>query len=142
MNEKYSAYSLLLDKTSKRVKQYAQRRFNEMGLNITVDQWAILKNLSEHTDQNQKDLADALIKDGPTVTRILDLLVNKGYVVREADPNDRRCFLLKLTKDGEQVVNDHKMAIAEIRMKAWEGLSEADFDHFKSVLESIYQNLE
>lgn len=142
MNEKYSAYSLLLDKTSKRIKQFAQRRFNEMGLNITVDQWAILKNLSERTGQNQKELSDALSKDGPTITRILDLLVNKGYVERLADPADRRCFILRLTSEGESVVNDNKAAIAEIRMKAWEGLTDSDFDHFKSVLESIYKNLE
>jgi len=141
MNEKYSAYSLLLDKTSRRVKQYAQNQFRELGLNITVDQWALMKQLCEKDGMNQRELSEILFKDNPTITRIIDLLVEKGYVERVMDPNDRRCFILKLTDVGEDVVESNKTKVAEIRMKAWEGLSDQEFEQFKHILETIYSNL-
>ena len=49
MNEDlYNSYSFLLDRTARRVKQYAQQRFKELGFNVTVDQWIVMKHLHEH----------------------------------------------------------------------------------------------
>ena len=39
----------------------------------------------------------------PTMTRTVDSLVNKGYVVREHDAEDRRKIYLRLTETGAQV---------------------------------------
>lgn len=74
----YNAYSLLLDRTARRVKQYAQQQFKAMGFNITVDQWLVLKNLHEHPEMKQNELAELLSKDNPTFTRIVDLLCKRG----------------------------------------------------------------
>jgi len=46
--EQFSKYSFLLDRTAKRVKQYAQRKFKLEVFDITVDQWLIMKNLCEN----------------------------------------------------------------------------------------------
>ena len=74
MNEdQFNSYSVLLDRTAKRVKQYAQRRFKELGFNITVDQWIVLKHLHEQEDMKQNALAELVFKDNPTLTRIIDL---------------------------------------------------------------------
>lgn len=142
MKEQYSAYSFLLDRTARRVKLYAQRRFREMGMNLTVDQWILMKHLSEHNGMNQRELSEVLFKNTPTLTRIIDLLVEKGYVKREMDPKDRRCFVLGLTEDGIKKVEEYKEPVAQIRMKAWEGLNDDDFQRFKHVLNTIYSNLE
>lgn len=142
MKEQYSAYSFLLDRTARRVKQYAQRRFRELGMNLTVDQWILMKHLSEHDGMNQRELSEVVFKDTPTLTRIIDLLAEKGYVKREMDPEDRRCFMLSLTAEGTAKVNEYKEAVSRIRMQAWEGLNEADFLQFKRVLDTIYKNLE
>lgn len=141
MKEQYSAYSFLLDRTARRVKQYAQRRFRELGMNVTVDQWVLMKLLSECDGMNQRELSEALFKDNPTLTRIIDLLVEKEYVKREMDPEDRRCFVLSLTEYGVAKVEEYKEPVAQIRMKAWDGLNEDDFEYFKRVLDQIYQNL-
>ena len=64
-DESYNAYSLLLDRTARKVKQYAQQQFKEMGFNITVDQWLVLKHLYEHPQMKQNALADLINKDNP-----------------------------------------------------------------------------
>lgn len=142
MNEEaYNAYSFLLDRTARRVKQYAQQRFKEMGFNVTVDQWLVLKHLYENEEMKQNELADLMFKDNPTLTRIIDLLCNKQLTERKMNPTDRRSFIVKLTKEGKKKVEQLKPKVKDIRLKAWTGLSQRDFNQFKKVLNTIYQNL-
>ena len=140
--ELYNSYSFLLDRTARRVKQYAQQKFKEFNLNITVDQWLVLKHLYENETLKQNELAELLFKDNPTLTRIIDLLCEKELTRRKQHPADRRSFLVTLTKKGRKKVELIKPRIQKIRLKAWEGLSRKDFNHFQRVLNTIYQNLE
>lgn len=140
-DDSYNAYSLLLDRTARRVKQYAQQQFKEMGFNITVDQWLVLKHLYEHEEMKQNALAELINKDNPTLTRIIDLLCKKGLTERTLHPADRRSFIVSLTKEGIKKVENLKPKIKSVRLKAWEGLSERDFNQFKKILNTIYQNL-
>jgi len=140
--EQYNAYSFLLERTARRVKQYAQYQFNCRQFGITVDQWTILKSLKQHADLSQKELADYCGKDQPTLTRIVDLLVGKNLVERRANPTDRRSFVVHLTPAGERKVSELTGYINEIRMQAWRNLNEADFGHLKRILDTIYNNLE
>jgi DNA-binding MarR family transcriptional regulator len=39
----------------------------------------------------------------PTMTRIVDGLVEKGYVERKPDVDDRRCIFLELTGEGREI---------------------------------------
>src|SRR5690606_35919705 len=115
--EKYNAYSFLLERTARRLKQYAQYQFNCQQFGITVDQWAILKNLNRYADLSQKELAEYCGKDQPTLTRIVDLLVGKQLVERRANPADRRSFVVHLTREGKSKVEALSGSIAEIRMQ-------------------------
>lgn len=142
IQEQYATYSFLLDRTAKKVKQFAQRRFKELGFEVTVDQWIILKKLGENENLNQKELAELVSKDTPTLTRIIDLLVDKGLVLRNVDPSDRRCFMIGLTEMGKEILDEYQAQIREIRLKAWEGLSEDDFNYFKRIINTIYRNLD
>ncbi|MEC3880886.1 MarR family winged helix-turn-helix transcriptional regulator [Parapedobacter sp. 10938] len=140
--EHYNAYSFLLERTARRVKQYAQYQFNCREFGITVDQWSILKNLNQHADLSQKELAEYCGKDQPTLTRIVDLLVQKNLVERRANPSDRRSFVVHLTPAGEQKINTLANHVGEIRMQAWKNLDDTDFEHLKRILNMIYDNLE
>lgn len=137
----YSAYSFLLDRTARRVKQYAQQKFKELDFKVTVDQWLVLRHLYENDAMKQNEIAGVIFKDNPTLTRIIDLLCEKGLTTRKLHPSDRRSFMVELTRDGKKKVEQLKPEIKTIRLKAWEALSERDFHHFKKVLDTIYRNL-
>lgn len=139
--EKYNQYSFILDRTARKVKHYAQVAFAENQFDITVDQWIALKNIYENADLSNKDLAELCGKDQPTLTRIIDLLIKKGLVERNAHPNDRRSLLLKITAEGTKKIKEIAPQVAEFRMKAWKNLDEKDFEHFVRVLNTIYDNL-
>lgn len=140
--DKFSTYSLLLDRTAKRVKQYAQLCFNAQNFGVTVDQWTVLKTLGMYADLSQKELAEYCQKDQPTLTRIVDLLVSKNLVERVVHPNDRRSFILHLTTEGSKKVLELSERVTDIRMKAWQNLDEDDFESLKRILNTIYENLD
>ena len=140
-DESYNAYSQLLDRTARKVKHYAQQEFKVMGFNITVDQWLVLKHLYEHPEMKQNALAALINKDNPTLTRIVDLLCKKGLTERILHPSDRRSFIVSLTRAGAKKVEQLKPKIRAVRLKAWEGLTERDFNQFKKILNTIYNNL-
>lgn len=139
--EPFNRYSFLLDRTARRVKQYAQYSFSQMGFDITVDQWTVLKALKEEQDQSQKELAGRCGKDQPTLTRIVDLLVKKGLTERRAHPSDRRSLIVHLTASGEQKVQKLAPKIKAIRAHAWNNLAEEDFSRMEHILNTIYNNL-
>ena len=140
--KKFDSYSYLLDRTARRVKQYAQQKFSAGSFNITVDQWLILKNLDNDRYLKQTELAELTGKDTPTLTRIIDLLCKKGFTERVIHKTDRRSFTVHLTENGKQILKELAPKVDDIRMKAWEGLTETDYDDLKRILNKIYQNLE
>lgn len=141
-DEDYNTYSFLLNKTARKVKQYAQKRFKELNFGITVDQWAVLKAVAEHEAISQSELAKLTFKDTPTLTRIIFLLEERKLLQRSVDANDRRRFRIWLTEKGAQKVDELRPQIASIRKQAWQRLNSKDFEHFKHILETIYQNLD
>lgn len=142
LNEKFNHYSFILERTARRVKQFAQASFVNEGIDLTVDQWSVIKALSECGNQTQKELAERCGKDQPTLTRMLDLLDKKQYIARVAHPTDRRCLFVKLTTLGQQRVKTLAPIVTEFRMKAWENLTDEDFEHFSRILKTIYENLD
>lgn len=140
--EIYSNYSFLLERTGKKIRQFARQKFREYGFMVTIDQWAVLKTLYEEAPVSQVGLAQHCHKDTPTVTRILDLLAQKQLVHRQADHQDRRRQLVALTPEGKQMVEEMLPRVQQIRMQAWQDLSDEDFKHFVRILDTIYSNLD
>jgi DNA-binding MarR family transcriptional regulator len=139
--KKFDSYSYLLDRTARRVKGYAQQRFASGNFDITVDQWLILKNLDNDRYLKQKELAEITGKDNPTLTRIIDLLCKKGFTERVMHKDDRRSFTVHLTHEGKAKLEELAPQVDDIRMKAWQNLTEDDYEQLKTILNKIYHNL-
>ncbi len=140
-DEVYSNYSFLLEKTNKKIKQYAKQQFRALNFEVTVDQWAVLKVIFEHDQLSQVALAELLHKDTPTLTRILDLLNQKGLIERQLDVDDRRRVRVCLTALGKKTVIEMLPEVKKIRMHAWQHLTKDDFKQFVRILDTIYNNL-
>ncbi|WP_169053589.1 MarR family winged helix-turn-helix transcriptional regulator [Alteraurantiacibacter aquimixticola] len=52
--------------------------------------------------KSQSDIAKRLRIEGPTVTRMMDILSKEGLVTREPHPTDRRVNLVRITTKGEE----------------------------------------
>jgi DNA-binding MarR family transcriptional regulator len=82
------------------MRQEMYRRFAELGVDMTPEQWAVLVRLWERDGRSQNDLSEVTLRDKHTISRMLDGMVERGWVERRPDPNDGRAKLIFLTRVG------------------------------------------
>ena len=98
------------------IKKYQFRDRNEITCyGISVSQCYILETLYSSGSMTMKELAKSMHLAISTITRLIDQLENKRYVVREHNPNDLRERRLRLTKDGENIF-----------LKSWNAVFESE----------------
>jgi len=86
------------------VKKYQFRdRDQILGCGISVSQCYILETLHANGALTAGQIAEKMYLSISTVTRVVDQLVKKKYVIRSEDPNDRRVHLTKITSAGEKI---------------------------------------
>lgn len=130
----------MLDKAIKTYRQFAQRRLNDAGLDITIDQWLVLNTIESDPGVSQLEIAEKVFKDAASVTRIIDLLIKKGYLLRRSHPVDRRRFTLDLTGEGKTLVKQVNRISEENRRIGLKGLSDADLEQLRGTLSTIINN--
>ena len=134
-------YGFLLERTSKKLKQSLQKIFNEIGAEVTVDQWVILYELRQHGLLSQNQLGENTYKDAPTVTRIIDLLAKKGLVKRKMSKEDRRKYFIDLTSKGNEMVDKLLPHLVDYRKKGWRGLKKSDLVVLREILDQVFENM-
>lgn len=131
-----------LDKSIKVYRQLAQSKLNEAGLDITVDQWLVMNVISEKPEVSQQEIAEKVFKDNASVTRIIDLLVNKGYLKRSASPGDRRRAVLTTGVRGRRLMKAAEKVVMSYRKTALKGISAGDLERMRKILNVIIENCE
>ncbi|MBT3364011.1 MAG: MarR family transcriptional regulator [Chloroflexi bacterium] len=74
-----------------------------LSADVTLVQLRLLFVLNSTGPKRMSDLASAMDAVMSTTTGIVDNLVKKEMVAREADPQDRRVVVCRLTKKGEEL---------------------------------------
>ena len=131
-----------IDLTGKVSKQSAQRDFDRLGLGISVEQWVVLKIISEAPGISQKELADKSFRDPASITRTLDLLEKKELLRRERIEENRRMYRLILTDTGKKFIKKNMKHIQEQRDKSTAGISTEELEQLSATLLKIRQNME
>jgi DNA-binding MarR family transcriptional regulator len=75
-----------------------------LALDISMPQAKILLILYVHGPRRMSDIASELDVTLPTATSLIDRLVEKQYVMRETQPDDRRVVLCELTEMGQRAI--------------------------------------
>lgn len=135
------AYFFKIDTTIKKIRNSLQRKLDEAGLDLTVDQWVLIDHVQRNPGISQTQLAEMTVKDTPTVTRMLDLLIKKQLAERRSDPTDRRKFSIHLTPAGESVFQRALPIVVDVRRRGWGEMSDADYETFTRILDSIHRNI-
>lgn len=85
---------------------------NEVG---SIEGWRVLGVLRGGDGFTMSDMAAAMSVPPPTLTRIVDKLVDGGFVIRRVDAMDRRRVLVYLSAKGKTKVR--KLARQEAAVK-------------------------
>ncbi|MEQ9593049.1 MAG: MarR family transcriptional regulator [Cyclobacteriaceae bacterium] len=131
----------LLEKANKMGRRYAQRVFDEEGLDITKDQWLVLKVIADNERTSQVALATTLFKDTAAINRILNLMEGKNLIKRLTNTTDKRQVELVLTGKGQNLYKRLLPKVVEIRRKGVEGMTAEEIDQLSNLLNKMIRNL-
>lgn len=129
-----------IDRTYKAVRQDLTNRFRRAGVDLTPEQWVILSKLDKRKEVSQSELANSTFKDKPTVSRILDLMMKKGIIIREVHKNDKRKLIIRLTAEGEKLIRLASPLVEESRLVGGKELTEEDYKHLVRILDKVFDN--
>src|SRR5690606_26097569 len=90
----------------------------------------------------QVDIAKRLRIEGPTMTRMLDTLEADGLVERLPDPTDRRTTQLRLTPEGERVLEQIFKIAEDLRSRLLCGIPEERLDELNEFLAMLTDRLD
>jgi len=94
----------------------------------------------ENPGISQQNIAEKAFKDNASVTRIIDLLVKSKYLDRKVNPKDRRTSILKVTPDGEDIINKVQDLVLQNRKMAQIGITIEELENLNATLKKIIKN--
>ncbi|WP_400190241.1 MarR family winged helix-turn-helix transcriptional regulator [Hymenobacter sp. B81] len=129
-----------LEQAIKVYRKLCQQNIDRAMDNLTVDQGLALMVLSNYPALSQQRLAELVFKDKASITRIIELLVQKGLLLRAAHTTDKRKSDLQLTDRGRQTLAQLSPTIQLNQQTALQGLSAAELAQFDATLRKIIAN--
>ena len=95
----------------------------EAGYDLTPVQYAALRAVGAHAGIDQATLAGLIAYDRTTITGVVDRLVQKGLLVREASSRDRRAHQLQITDAGRRTLQGIEPAVDAAQRLMLRGLT-------------------
>lgn len=129
-----------LEQAIKGYRKFCQQNIDKVMDNLTVDQGLTLLVMDKYPNLSQQQIAELVFKDKASITRIIELLVQKGLVSRAIHPTDRRKFDLHLTAAGRNTLAQLAGTIALNQRTALQGLSDNELAQFEATLRKIITN--
>ncbi|MCY1397101.1 Transcriptional regulator SlyA [compost metagenome] len=117
------------------------RRLSHLGLSQA--RWLVLLHLARNSNvPTQRELAQSVGVEGPTLARLLDGLESQGLVRRLAVAEDRRAKHIALTPKADVLIADIENIAANVRNDVLSGISEEEVALCQRILSRILANLE
>lgn len=114
---------------------------NKVG--ITFAQWRVLVLLTKtHDGLSQREIAEGLGLEAPSLIPIIDKLENDGFIERRVDRNDRRNNRIFRAKKTFEIWETTLECATRVLTIALAGLPEDNVQIMKEVLEKMWINLQ
>lgn len=122
-------------------KQCFGAQLTKNEIDLTPEQYLVLDLLWDEGPQSQQDIADIMQKDKNSVTKLLDGLAKKGYVIRMNDTEDRRVNRVVVTRAGAKLKRKTtRVAISAVQIML-DGLEDAELVQAVATLNKLGENL-
>jgi MarR family transcriptional regulator for hemolysin len=113
------------------------------GLGLSQARWLVLLHLARfEAPPTQRELAQSVGVEGPTLARLLDSLETQGLVQRQAVLEDRRAKKIVLCAPALPLIEQIETIATQLRHELFAGVDEADLKVCMRVHGHILGNLE
>ena len=127
-----------------RVGRHWRKRLDERlkHADLTQARWLALLHLSRTGPMSQRELAELLSVEGPTLVRVLDKLEQQGLVERRASGEDRRVKLIHLAQAAHPVLDEITSISTGLRNELLAQVADDELRAAWKVLKEIGDRLE
>jgi MarR family transcriptional regulator, transcriptional regulator for hemolysin len=112
---------------------------DKIGINLA--QSKVIFALYMQSGPTQRELADKIGVESPTLVPIIDKMEEDGYVKRKSDVNDRRIKRICATSKTDLLWDSMMECAAQIRKVSTKDLSEQEIKSALGVVKKIAENL-
>ena len=130
-----------LNLTGCKLKQFIAAKIRQENVPLTPEQFLLIDLLWNQGPMSQQQLADQMQKDKNSVTKLVDAIERKGFVMRQQNASDRRSNTLVLTEKALELRDHAKQKGISILDEMLEGISEAELRSFLSTLNKLNVNM-
>ncbi|MNF31329.1 Transcriptional regulator SlyA [compost metagenome] len=114
-----------------------------VGLGLSQARWLVLLHLSRFEElPTQRELAQSVGVEGPTLARLLDSLEAQGLVSRQAVPEDRRAKKISLSPPAQPLIEKIEAISTQLRKELFAGIDDEELRRCQQVHARILSNLE
>jgi MarR family transcriptional regulator, transcriptional regulator for hemolysin len=128
-----------LARTAKLLTRAFERELALAGGSLPT--WLILLSLKSRSWRTQRELAEALGIEGPTLTHHLAGLERAGLVRRSRDPDNRRVQRVELTGSGDAAFHRLRRAASNFDQRLRSGLDDSDIKQLRELLALLRSNV-
>ncbi|HIY91933.1 MarR family winged helix-turn-helix transcriptional regulator [Companilactobacillus sp. HBUAS56275] len=90
----------------------------------------------------QDKIGEITLFDGASIARSLKKLEDRGFVSRQADPNNRRKKIVSITDAGSELYGKVRKAFSESNETIFKGITSEEQTELENILMKVYKNLD
>ena len=121
------------------LRRVYDRELAPSGLSLAYAHPLVL--IAEHPTMSQRELAERLEIEGPTLVRLLHQLGAMGLVKRQQNPNDHRANTLHLTISGRAAAKRLRRAIDGVRARLLAGVTDEQLADALRVFDAVRESM-
>ena len=118
------------------------RRFKEAGIDMTAEQWGALLVLINGDAMTQRQLGETLYLEKSSISRLVNGLERRGWIVRTKSKGDSRHKLVSVTENALETAEQCASIARVVLEEAQQGMTEDERLVCRSFLSRIISNLE
>jgi len=132
-----------MSRIKEKANRFIIRQLEEHGVQgIVPSHGEIMVHLFESKKYTMKELAEKIHRTKPTVTILINKLVDYGYVTKEKSLEDSRVTYITLTPKGLELRPIFQEISAKLNILVYDGLTEPEAVFFEKMLFNIYQSFD
>lgn len=133
--------SFLIIKASRQLKNSLDKKLHKYG--ITASQFAVLNIILRNNSKiTSAEIAEALFLDRPTISGIINRLINKGVIIKLQNSKDKRSSFLIINKDYIEIINTAIQISDQLNHNLFKSFDEAEIEKFNFLLLKLLGGIE
>lgn len=104
---------------------------------ITRQELHLMHMIKKKSDRPMSEYATKMAISKSNLSKLMQDLIEKGYIVKAQDEQDRRIYNINLTDSGEEFLKTTRTNIEKEVARKFECLSEADIEELNNSFETI-----